>query len=616
MSDEKKGPVLGDDADDAALERLEKRISRRKLLAAFGMASAAIATQRVISPSLTAYGKAETSVTEAVYGNPDCDCQQLQADLAGPNGARLVGFIQDGVGAVATTLQEKARERVTPFDFGAKGDRVTDDTVSLQAFFNYIATHPIALADWSGDFLISADLISATGQNVNPKTGQTYARTFTGHMTLISNYSSTGYLLTLSGYWQTAFEGKLTLLGLGTSTYNTRKNWNGLKIFNSSMFTFSEIECWYFKRNGVEILGTSTEFNIGTITARYCGAAAPSGGLPNLQATVTGYNHTGLSAVPSQISEVSCSNIPDELNVGDFLLYYNSTQKVSEAKYIKSIDRVSGKVNVSPWVTTDEEAYTPYYVIGSGVYKIGVDTSAGNIGLARTLCCACGVKDESLYPVSISKLVTQFNGVGMSVGNQTDGASQGGVCLSAYFEANGVDFLACSVNATYSVISALPNADQWKLKASRAVVLTGSFRNYNHGTTPVAIGSNLGLNYRGYQNGLGVSTYRPVLETGRPTSQTKVVAQTTGGASAFGIIKLKYNKTLNQLFGHDTIEIFLHGTLADGSIPGVVTFEADDAVSLVNGVASLAVAVTGPTLFVCRYIGGTWRVFKMSGSVA
>lgn len=44
------------------------------------------------------------------------------ADLADPTGASLVGFIQTGTGAVATTVLEKAREWFSPHDFGAVGN--------------------------------------------------------------------------------------------------------------------------------------------------------------------------------------------------------------------------------------------------------------------------------------------------------------------------------------------------------------------------------------------------------------------------------------------------------------------------------------------------------------
>jgi hypothetical protein len=54
------------------------------------------------------------------------------ADLAGSGGSALVGFLQAGSGAVATTAQSKMRESVSVKDFGATGDGTTDDTAAIQ----------------------------------------------------------------------------------------------------------------------------------------------------------------------------------------------------------------------------------------------------------------------------------------------------------------------------------------------------------------------------------------------------------------------------------------------------------------------------------------------------
>ena len=53
------------------------------------------------------------------------------ASLAASSGSSLVGFLQAGTGAVARTVQAKAREVFSVKDFGATGDGTTDDTAAI-----------------------------------------------------------------------------------------------------------------------------------------------------------------------------------------------------------------------------------------------------------------------------------------------------------------------------------------------------------------------------------------------------------------------------------------------------------------------------------------------------
>lgn len=64
----------------------------------------------------------------------------LTASLAASSGSSLIGFIQAGTGAVATTAQAKMRETISVKDFGAVGDDTHDDTTNIQAAINYANT--------------------------------------------------------------------------------------------------------------------------------------------------------------------------------------------------------------------------------------------------------------------------------------------------------------------------------------------------------------------------------------------------------------------------------------------------------------------------------------------
>jgi hypothetical protein len=77
------------------------------------------------------------NVLIGTYDNVNGNGSGILASLAAPNGSSLVGYISNGGGAVATTVQVKLRETVSVKDFGAICDGVTDDSAAVQAAINY-----------------------------------------------------------------------------------------------------------------------------------------------------------------------------------------------------------------------------------------------------------------------------------------------------------------------------------------------------------------------------------------------------------------------------------------------------------------------------------------------
>ena len=87
------------------------------------------------------------------------------ASTVAGEGSALIGFLQAGTGAVATTAQAKMREAFSVKDFGAVGDGVADDGAEIQACFTAAVAAGKAVAFPSGTYLSGAK-ISTSGASV------------------------------------------------------------------------------------------------------------------------------------------------------------------------------------------------------------------------------------------------------------------------------------------------------------------------------------------------------------------------------------------------------------------------------------------------------------------
>lgn len=62
--------------------------------------------------------------------------QSFVTNIEGTTGSSLIGFIQNGVGAVRQTVQDSLREHISSSQWGAVGDGAADDTADLQSMFD------------------------------------------------------------------------------------------------------------------------------------------------------------------------------------------------------------------------------------------------------------------------------------------------------------------------------------------------------------------------------------------------------------------------------------------------------------------------------------------------
>jgi len=102
----------------------------------------------------------------------------LRSDLAAPSGMSLVGYLPVGAGAVPTTVQSKLRESVSVLDFGAVGDGVTDDTISIQAAITYGVINKQEVYFPAGVYRVTDTLNLPVGSQLVGETGYQYATGF------------------------------------------------------------------------------------------------------------------------------------------------------------------------------------------------------------------------------------------------------------------------------------------------------------------------------------------------------------------------------------------------------------------------------------------------------
>lgn len=137
----------------------------------------------------------------------------LRTDLAASTGARLVGFQQNGIGAAARAIEDKARERVTAQDFGAKGDGTTNDTTALA---NTLLASPTPLIT-PATFLTVAPQVVRSGMTLNLSAGSVLRQGSGGNNNVIANAAYFAPWVDVSGnvFWAdiTKWQAQITVPG-------------------------------------------------------------------------------------------------------------------------------------------------------------------------------------------------------------------------------------------------------------------------------------------------------------------------------------------------------------------------------------------------------------------
>lgn len=300
--------------------------------------------------------------------------------------------------------------RTTPYDFGAVGDGVADDTAALNLFFAAVVANPALAYKVEGLFKVTNPIVvtfvSATRCTIQ------WGATITSAITTLSD------ILTFTGGGDLTFTGALNVIGNGSTSYAARKNVRGVVINNCSGFSFDTIRVYYTLSHGLDIVGSTAMAGGKKLRAWYCGSA-PVGGATHWQSVSTVIAApSGSSADPNQTHAITLTDaLPSYVDSRDWFIKVGARLH----KIVTKTD--STHISVFPWLEAGTVAGAVCYLIGGGGYhSVGGDASCGRIDTLDALVCGVGHHSLSLYPTSLGNCVSQSNGITCALGgNNGDG---------------------------------------------------------------------------------------------------------------------------------------------------------------------------------------------------
>ena len=140
----------------------------------------------------------QDTASDVVFTMPATTATIVTSDvLAASSGSSLVGFLQSGTGAVATTVQTKLRETVSVLDFGADPTGVADSTVAIQAALDSLPANGGEVYAPTGQYRVTAGLVASKRVRF-VGTGYSFLLASASPCVIVKASTVTGPVLTLS----------------------------------------------------------------------------------------------------------------------------------------------------------------------------------------------------------------------------------------------------------------------------------------------------------------------------------------------------------------------------------------------------------------------------------
>lgn len=320
---------------------------------------------------------------------------------------------------------------ITPYDYGAVGDGVTDDTVALQNFFNALSNTKIPTATFVGNFAISSGLTIDSPQTLHLQMDATITAT-----------ASMDTMLTITNAQYMVFTGRLKLQGTGSTTYATRTVNRGLYAANVGRMSGLTIQVTNMKTWCVQISddtgspGNSNMVDIYKLRLSGCGTANIGSAAASVTSTFSGMSRTGSSGSIAQRSVLSGVTVPANITDNQTLININNLPYL-----IIAHDAGAGTITVFPWLPATTTSGTIYFYIGGGLST--VTGGSGNVQPMKIGILDVATSAVAYYPTSpdagsIDSLLTQAVGIGTILNEGL--SSLAGTTFIGHLHSEGTDF--------------------------------------------------------------------------------------------------------------------------------------------------------------------------------
>lgn len=363
-------------------------------------------------------------------------------------------------------LEAPSAGAVTPYQFGAVGDGVADDTAAVQAFFDHTMLNFVQNARIEGTFKLSSGILVYGGESKDPAT-----KRFVCNARFEINSAVITDVLTLENLNHVNFDGRIWIRGRGTSTSLGVGPSNGVRIHGCGRMTIdrlliSGMRGWAVYDHTQE---SSHFIQIRYLSATNCGATTD--GTRSHKVTASAFSRTGTQGSSNQrtVVTVTPSEIPAELATGGFMV----VNGVPHLVY--SFDAGLGTIEVYPWIKTAHAVPGQFDLIFGGGIRCGSGGTNAKWLIGTVECIRVGIASwlRGVGSPMINVFGTQFAGIGVALGDTATNIFSGATINAGYFEASHIAYLVqvCQIDTGVegSFISGINGLDSNKIFSPRHI---------------------------------------------------------------------------------------------------------------------------------------------------